>query len=60
MSNVLIKRIAGEVDALMAMGIQMLIGGLPLLVMAWVFEQPQEIIWSSRFVFALARISHRI
>ena len=56
-SNVLIKRIAGEVDALMAMGIQMLIGALPLLVIAWAFEQPQEIIWSSRFVFALVSLS---
>lgn len=56
-SNVLIKRIAGEVDALMAMGIQMLIGALPLLVIAGVFEQPQDVIWSSRFVFALVGLS---
>lgn len=56
-SNVLIKRIAGEVDVLMAMGFQMLIGGLPLLGIAWAFERPQEIIWSSRFVFALVSLS---
>ena len=35
----------------------MLIGALPLLVIAWAFEQPQEIIWSSRFVFALVSLS---
>ncbi len=56
-SNVLIKRIAGEVDALMAMGIQMLIGALPLLAIALAFEQPQDIIWSNRFVFALVGLS---
>jgi len=56
-SNVLIKRIAGEVDALMAMGIQMLIGALPLLAIALVFEQPQDVIWSSRFLFALVGLS---
>ena len=53
----LIKRIAGEVDAIMAMGIQMLIGGLPLLVAAWAFEEPQAIIWSPRFVLILASLS---
>ena len=56
-SNVLIKRIVGEVDALMAMGFQMLIGGLPLLVMAWVYEEPLDIVWSSRFLFALIGLS---
>jgi len=56
-SNVLIKRIAGEVDALMAMGFQMLIGALPLLVLAGAFEQPQDVIWSSSFLFALVGLS---
>ncbi|MFQ5468602.1 MAG: DMT family transporter, partial [Kiloniellaceae bacterium] len=56
-SNVLIERIAGEVDALMAMGFQLLIGALPLLVFAWAFEQPQNIVWSDRFLFALIGLS---
>tara|TARA_R110001606_G_scaffold279791_1_gene428344 strand:- start:703 stop:1554 length:852 start_codon:yes stop_codon:yes gene_type:complete len=56
-SNVLIKRVAGKVDALMAMGFQMLIGGLPLLVIAGAIEQPQDIIWSSRFLFVLVGLS---
>ena len=53
-SNVLIKRIAGEGDAIMAMGFQMLIGGFPLLVAAFAFEEPQNVIWSLRFVLILA------
>ncbi|MDA1098582.1 MAG: DMT family transporter [Proteobacteria bacterium] len=56
-SNVLIKRIAGRVDALMAMGLQMLIGALPLAAIAWAFEEPQDIIWSTRFLFALVGLS---
>ena len=56
-SNVLIKRIAGEVDAIMAMGFQMLIGGFPLLVAAFAFEEPQNVIWSLRFVLILAGLS---
>jgi drug/metabolite transporter (DMT)-like permease len=55
--NVLIKRIAGEVDAMMAMGIQILVGGLPLLVGAWALEAPQSIVWSPRFVLALVGLS---
>lgn len=56
-SNVLIKRIAGEVDAIMAMGMQLLIGSLPLLVGAWAFEEPRAIIWSFRFILILASLS---
>jgi len=56
-ANVLIKRIAKEVDAIMAMGIQMLIGGLPLLVGAWALEEPQAVIWSFRFVLILGSLS---
>lgn len=56
-SNVLIKRVVGEVDALMAMGFQMLIGGLPLLAAAWAYEQPFNVVWSGRFLFALIGLS---
>ena len=55
--NVLIKRIAGEVDAMMAMGIQILVGGLPLLAGAWALEAPQSIVWSPTFVLALVGLS---
>jgi drug/metabolite transporter (DMT)-like permease len=56
-SNVLIKRIAGEVDAIMAMGIQILVGSLPLVTAAWALEVPQSIVWSPRFVLALIGLS---
>ena len=56
-SNVLIKRIAGNIDALMAMGLQMLIGSLPLAAGAWAMEDPTAIRWSLTFVGALLGLS---
>ena len=56
-SNVLIKRIAGNVDALMAMGLQMLIGSIPLALGAWVMEEPATIQWSITFIWALLGLS---
>lgn len=56
-SNVAIKRIAGRVDALMAMGLQMLIGGVPLALVAWATEEPSSIRWSFAFVGALVFLS---
>ena len=56
-SNVLIKRLAGKVDAIMAMAIQMLIGGVPLAVAAFAFEQPSNVIWSPQFILILASLS---
>lgn len=56
-SNVLIKRIAGSIDALMAMGLQMLIGSIPLLLGAWAVEEPAAIRWTLTFVAALLALS---
>ncbi|MFV2034423.1 MAG: DMT family transporter [Halocynthiibacter sp.] len=56
-SNVLIRRIAGQVDALMAMGFQMLIGGVPLAVVAVVFEEPMSIDWTGDFALILLALS---
>ncbi len=56
-SNVLIKRIAGNVDALMAMGLQMLIGSIPLILGAWAMEEPTAIQWSFTFIGALVGLS---
>jgi len=56
-SNVVIKRIAGEVDVLMAMGLQMLIGSIPLIITAWAMEDPTAIQWSFTFVGALIVLS---
>lgn len=52
-SNVAIKRIAGNVDALMAMGLQLLIGSVPLAVAAWATEEPTTVRWSLAFIGAL-------
>jgi len=56
-SNVLIRYLAPKVDALMAMGCQMLIGSVPLLVVAFAFEQPFSVVWAPQFLLALAGLS---
>jgi len=56
-SNVLIKKIAGSIDVLMAMGLQMLIGSIPLAIAAWAIEEPTEIQWSFTFIIALTVLS---
>ena len=53
-SNVLIRTIAGKTDPVMAMGAQLMIGGLPLLAGAFVFEDPANVRWSLEFVMILA------
>ncbi len=56
-SNVMIKKIAGSVDVLMAMGFQMLIGSIPLVLAAVVTEQPATVHWTITFVTALVLLS---
>lgn len=52
-SNVLLKWIAGKADAIMAMGIQMIAGGLPLFLGAWAFEKSlTPIFWSSQILLS--------
>lgn len=56
-SNVMIKKIAGQIDLFMAMGLQFLIGSVPLAIIAVSTEDPAAIQWSFTFVtvlFALA------
>lgn len=52
-SNVAIKRVAGRVDTLMAMGFQLLIGSVPLAVAAGLTEDVGAIQWSYTFLFVL-------
>ena len=52
-SNVFIKKVSGRVDALMAMGLQMLIGSVPLIVGAWLTEDLSRIQWNYNFVLVL-------
>lgn len=48
--NVLLKRLAGQVDVLMATGWQFILGGVPLYVTAQIFEAPVKVMWNPAFV----------
>ena len=52
-SNVAFKRLAGDVDPLMAAGAQLLIGAVPLAALAAVTEDPTSIAWTPIFVVSL-------
>jgi drug/metabolite transporter (DMT)-like permease len=48
--NVLLKRLTGQVDLLMASGWQFILGGAPLLLAAQLFEAPIQVAWRLSFV----------
>ncbi len=52
-SNVMLKRIADTVDPLMAIGLQLLIGSIPLAIIAAVTEDITLVQWTPGFFFAL-------
>ena len=52
-SNVAFKRLAGTVDAIMAAGTQLLIGMVPLSLIAALTETPSDVDWSPKFVLIL-------
>jgi len=52
-SNVAFKRLAGTVDALMAAGAQLLIGMIPLILIALLTETPGDVEWSPKFLLIL-------
>jgi len=52
-SNVTIKKIAGQIDPLMAMGVQFLIGSIPLGIVAGMTEDVTSIQWSATFIVVL-------
>lgn len=56
-SNVALKRLAGRVDPLRAMGWQLLIGSVPLGALALAVESPSQVAWSTLFVFDLLVLS---
>ncbi len=56
-SNVMLKRIAGVVDPMMAIGLQLLIGGVPLAIVAGIVEDPISIQWSITFVSVLLALA---
>lgn len=57
LSNVVIKKIAGQIDPLMAMGVQFLIGSVPLAIAAGLTEDPGAIEWSVTFVVILLALA---
>ncbi|WP_205042129.1 DMT family transporter [Rhodoligotrophos defluvii] len=52
--NILMKRMADRVDPLMAMGWQLVFGGVPLLVAATVLEPLPSALWAPQFLIVLA------
>lgn len=55
--NIAIKRLTGRVDAIMAMGFQLLIGSVPLALVSITTEDVSSIAWSAEFVLVLAALS---
>jgi len=56
-SNVMIKGMAGALDPLVAMGWQLVLGSIPLAVIALSTEQVTTINWSGQFLFSLFGLS---
>lgn len=56
-SNVVLKRLAGKVDILRAMGWQLIIGALPLAMWAVTMENMYTVQWSLRFILNLFVLS---
>ena len=56
-SNVLIRHMAGSLDALVAMGWQLMLGSIPLAAAAALTESPWYIDWTPTFVFSLLGLS---
>lgn len=56
-SNVFIKKVSGNVDLFMAMGLQMLFGSVPLIIGALVTEEPGDIRWAPTFIAILLVLS---
>lgn len=55
--NVIMKRLAGGVDPIVAMGLQLLLGGAPLMFAALAIEDPTSIQWSLRFALVLTSLA---
>tara|TARA_R110000782_G_scaffold62155_7_gene127839 strand:- start:82 stop:1065 length:984 start_codon:yes stop_codon:yes gene_type:complete len=56
-SNIEIRRTANTLDPLVAMGWQLVLGSIPLAVIALATEQPTTINWTGQFVFSLLSLS---
>lgn len=52
-SNIMIKKIAGQIDPFIAMGLQLMIGSIPLAIIAGITEDPTAIQWSFTFIIVM-------
>ncbi len=57
LSNVLIKYVARRIDALTAMGWQLVVGSVPLALAAMAFESPIQVSWTPEFLIVLFSLS---
>lgn len=55
--NIAIKRLTGRVDAVMAMGFQLLIGAAPLALLSMLTEDVSSLAWSTEFALVLVALS---
>ncbi len=55
--NIAIKRLTGRVDAIMAMGFQLLLGAIPLMLLSLSTEHFSSTAWSTKFVTVLVALS---
>lgn len=55
--NVAIKRLTAEVDGIMAMGFQLLLGSLPLAILSLLTEDLRSMVWSANFLIILLALS---
>ena len=55
--NIAIKSISKRVDAAMAMGLQLLIGAIPISILAFTTESPTAIDWSPQFIISLLSLA---
>ena len=55
--NVAIKRLTGQVDPIMAMGCQLLIGAVPLALLSVLTEDVSSLAWSTEFLLVLLALA---
>lgn len=55
--NVAIKRLTGQVDPIMTMGCQLLIGAAPLALLSMLTEDISSLTWSTEFVLVLVALA---
>lgn len=53
LSNVTLKWLAGRGDVWMLMGLQLVIGSIPLFALSYTFESPQNVDWNIQFILIL-------